>query len=290
MLLKTALSALLLLAACSTSGKKAEDVEPPKEAPSEPPIVAPITGDIPEGEIIRTSRETEFTEMAKELAEADVIYVGAKRGESDHHLIQLRVIEHLFAYGRLHAIGVEDFPRTMQTSLDAYVVHHRSEKLAGQGPYADIIAFARLQRLPVIALGVEREILDAVVKSGELKGLTLEQRMTLPALHLDSQARRTAIGAAWEGEKSGFERFFRETSVREAVMADRIERWYRSAPEGAQIAVLAEKRHVARRLLPDLVQSRIGREQATVVPVAAPRAADCAKSYGDFIWVAKAGE
>jgi hypothetical protein len=139
-------------------------------------------------------------------------------------------------------------------------------------------------------LGVERELVDAVVKSGDLEGLTLEQRMTLPALQLDSQARRRAIATAWEGEERGFERFFRETSVREAVMADGIARWYRSAPEGAQIAVLAGKRHVARRLFPDLVQSRIGREQATVVPVAAPEAADFAKSYADFIWVAKAGE
>ncbi|MHC4342765.1 MAG: ChaN family lipoprotein [Planctomycetota bacterium] len=289
MLLKTALSALLLLAACSSSKKK-DEVEPVKEAPSEPSVVAPISGDIPEGEIIRTSRETEFTEMAKELAEADVIYVGATRGNADHHLIQLRVIEHLFAYGRLHAIGIEDFPRATQKSLDDYVLHHRGDALDGQGPYADIFAFARLQRLPVIALGVERELLDAVVESGDLEGLTLEQRMTLPALHLDSEARRTAIEAAWEGEESGFERFFRATSVSEAVMADTIERWYRSAPERAQIAVLAGKTHIARRLLPDLVQNRIGRERATVLPVAAPKAAEFAKSYADFVWVEKAGE
>jgi len=289
MLLRTALSALFLLAACSSSKKK-DEVEPVKEAPSEPAIVAPITGDIPEGEIIRTSRETEFTEMAEELAEADVIYIGATRENADHHLIQLRVIEHLFAYGRLHAIGLEDFPRAMQASLDDYVVHHRSDELEGQGPHADIFAFARLQRLPVIALGVERELLDAVVKSGDLEGLTLEQRMTLPALHLDSPGRRTAIAAAWEGEESGFERFFRETSVKEAVMADTIEHWYRTAPEGAQIAVLAGKSHVARRLLSNLVQSRIGKEQATVLPLAAPKAANLAKSYADFVWVEKAGE
>ncbi|MHC4224907.1 MAG: ChaN family lipoprotein [Planctomycetota bacterium] len=257
MLLKTALSALLLLAACSSSKKK-DEVEPVKEAPSEPSVVAPISGDIPEGEIIRTSRETEFTEMAKELAEADVIYVGATRGNADHHLIQLRVIEHLFAYGRLHAIGIEDFPRATQKSLDDYVLHHRGDALE--------------------------------VESGDLEGLTLEQRMTLPALHLDSEARRTAIEAAWEGEESGFERFFRATSVSEAVMADTIERWYRSAPERAQIAVLAGKTHIARRLLPDLVQNRIGRERATVLPVAAPKAAEFAKSYADFVWVEKAGE
>jgi hypothetical protein len=38
------------------------------------------------------------------------------------------------------------------------------------------------------------------------------------------------------------------------------------------------------------VQNRIGRERATVLPVAAPKAAEFAKSYADFVWVEKAGE
>ena len=76
----------------------------------------------------------------------------------------------------------------------------------------------------------------------------------------------------------------------EAVVADTIARWYRTAPEGAQVAMLAGKIHVARRLLSNLVQSRIGKEQATVLPVAAPKAADFARSYADIVWAAKAAE
>ncbi len=81
----------------------------------------PTSAELPDGTLYSTARASAFTAMMSELEKADVVYVGEVHTDAQHHLVQLRVIEYLYAAGRLHGIGMEMFQRTFQSALDDYV-------------------------------------------------------------------------------------------------------------------------------------------------------------------------
>jgi len=288
-----ALSALLL-AACGSSSKKEEESEQPR-------LPAPMTSELPDGKAFVTSRESSFMEMLEELEETDVVYVGGTHANADHHLLQLRIIEHLAFRGRLHAIGMEMFQRPFQAALDDYVYGriNEEEMLARTEcaqrwphpvePYRPVLAFARKNRLPVLALGVADEVREAMREGGR-DGVPEAARQTLPAIDTTLYpAHRAHVRATHAGE-ADFDRFYLVRCLEEEVMADVIVTWFRTAPDDGQIIVLAGVDRIANRYgIPDRAHRRDGKSYRTVVPLAVVAEdldrAKFAKTYADFVWL-----
>jgi uncharacterized iron-regulated protein len=241
-------------------------------------------------------------DMLAELEEADVVYVGAEDGNADHHLLQLRIIEHLAYRGRLHAIGMEMFQRPAQEALKEYVEGRIDEKEMlvraeyaqrwphAFEPYGPILAFARKHRLPVRALGVEHEIRMPMFNGG-LDAVPEALRMALPAIDTTLYpAHRAHLLATWTGSEADFDRFYLVQCLDEEVMADGIVTWFLTAPDDAQIVVLAGVDRIANRYgIPARAHRRDGRSYRTVVPIAAAvddlEREKLAKPYADFIWL-----
>lgn len=259
---------LLLVAACASKGGEGARGQGEKEAALPP---------APAGAVWRTARGASWEDVLEDLAAADVVFVSA-----DDEGMRLAVLQYLFDRGRLHAIGLETFPRTAQAALDDFSFQRidadELAKRCGAIAAADrpVLAFGRERRLPVLGLGVEREILDAVA-SGGLEALSEEQRRSLPAVRAStaaeflpaSQHGPIAIGLGWD------------------VAVDVIVRWYRdAAPEGAQVAVFAWSARP--RSLPERLLARSGRTYRTLAAVTGkPEAADpavFARSYADYVW------
>jgi uncharacterized iron-regulated protein len=223
--------------------------------------------------------------------------------------VQLRIIEHLHARGRLHAIGMEMFQRRFQSDLDAYTQARISEKQMLERTeygkrwgydyalYRPIMRFARKWRLPVIALNVEEEIRRSVGEGG-LDALTEQQRRTLPAITPGPEAHRAYLrqsyrghlkeGEAFDAEK--FERFYFVMCLWDAVMADSVVRWFRTAPKDAQMVVLAGTGHLRYRYgIPDRVKRRVGKTHRTVIPMSVaqfpPPGSVHNRAYADFLWL-----
>jgi len=304
MLRATACAILLFLADCSST-KKGEEQE--KEILHELP--APLSSELPKGEIVRTSRGASFSDMIDDLAEADVVYVGESHTDKDHHLVQLRVIEYLHARGRLHAIGMEMFQRRFQDVLDAYTQGRIGEQGLIEGTeykrrwgydfalYPPILEFARKWRLPVIALNVEQEIRKKV-SAGGVDALTEKERATLPAITPGPKPHRAYVKRTYQGhlkadekfDEEKFERFYTVMCLWDAVMADSVVRWYRAAPKDAQVVVLAGTGHLRYHYgIPDRVRNRIGKSHMTVIPMSIaqsmPPGSVHNESYADFIWL-----
>lgn len=287
---------------------KAESLVDPGEEPLYRP--PPPASALPGGELWRTARAADFAALIEELAEADVVYLGESHTNPDHHAIQLLVIEYLWDRGRLHGIGMEMFQRKFQPALDAYVAGEidEGELLARTewkkrwgfdfALYRPILEFARLKRIPVIALNVEREIRMALREHG-LEGMPQEMRDTLPALdtsRADHRAYLREVYAAHvpegkEIDEEKFEKFYLAMCLWDDVMADTIVRWFRTAPPEAQMAVVVGAGHVANRYgIPDRAEQRGGKIHKTLVlretPAdgARPEAALFAQSHADFVW------
>jgi hypothetical protein len=246
---------LLLVAACASSGGEAER----GQGEAEVPVPA-----APPGTIRRTARDVTYGDVLEDLASADVVYVAGSRE------MQLSVVEYLARCGRLHAIALETFPRTAQGALDDFsfgridqteFVKRRGTVLEADLP---VLAFARERRLPVLALGVEAEILDAVATGG-LGALSDEQRGRLPA------TKPVASELVLD------------------VAADVVTRWYRdAAPEGAQVAMLVSSANAAPRdLLPERLFARNGKTYRTLVTPAELRNGEPSRfdrRYADYVW------
>ncbi len=258
---------ILLVAACASKGGEGARGQGEKE------VVVPVA---PEGAAWRTARGVAWKEVLEDLAGADVVFVAA-----DDDAMRLAVLQYLFDRGRLHAIGLDAFPRTAQPALDDFCFGRidgtEFAKRCGVAPPPwPVLAFAAERRLPVLALGVEDEILKAV-EAGGLEALSEEQRRSLPAVHPSTAAEflpltqhgPISIGLLWD------------------VAADVIVRWYRdAAPQGAQVAVFAWS--VPPRSLPERLLARSGKTYRTLVALPGSAAAAesdvFARRYADYVW------
>jgi len=296
---------LLFVVACSSTSASKQQPQPRKR----PVRPAPIAADLPKGGIVKTSRKAGFLEMIDDLAGADFVYVGELHDDPDHHLVQLRIIEHLHARGRLHAIGMEQFQRPFQKVLLDYTAKRIDEAEMLQkteykkrwrydyAPYRPILEFARKWGIPVLALNVEEEIRSKVSEGG-LEALSEEQRKSLPAIDTSDAAHKNSLTHVYkahlkkdeEFDQQKFDRFFLVQCLWDQVMADTIVRWSRRLPKNAQVVVLAGTGHIRNHQgVPAAVEGRVGGVNMTVVPISirqfGPPRSVFARRYADFVWL-----
>jgi len=268
----------------------------------------PIREKFPAGSLHVTGRETDLDTMLKDLAGVDVVYVGEGHDNPHHHAVQVRVIEELWKAGRLHAIGMEMFQRPYQSALDDFVAGRIDEATMLERTdwkkrwgfdvalYRPIFDFARKKRLPIVALNVSSE-LRKKVREG-LDTLSVEERASLPALHLDDEEHRTFLEGIYrqhlpegtELDVEKFERFYRIMVLWDEVMADSVVRWFRRSPKNAQIVVLVGAGHVGNRFgIPRRAHRCDGRPYRCLICVVAGDGHTSDKQFSprfaDYLWV-----
>jgi uncharacterized iron-regulated protein len=117
-------------------------------------------------------------EVIAEAAQRRIVLIGEHHDSADHHRWQLQVLAALHARRPDMAIGFEMFPRRVQPVLDRWVAGELSEaeflrasdwnRVWGFDPqlYLPLFHFARLNRIPMIALNVERTLVRQVGAGG----------------------------------------------------------------------------------------------------------------------------
>jgi len=261
---------------------------PEKEAPADeftieeqPPSLAVFSGDLPDGELYRTSRGADFEKVCEELSQVDVVYVGGATASPDAARLSFQIIRQLHVRKRLDGIGLARFERKDQTALDEFSRGRIDRAALAERTGIDwtvggaILDFARKHRITLVGLAVESDILSVVQHKGR-SGLSEEQVRRIPA---DSGAFNETPGDANE----------QAARLLDDVMADTVVGWRRASPTGAQMLVLAPAIHVAhRRCLPRRARERSGGKHQTLVIVPAQQKSDAmlASDYADFIWVA----
>jgi uncharacterized iron-regulated protein len=156
-------AALLLALLCTASAAAAQA------------CVAPGRWAVPgDATVLDIASERLFSDLARRR----VVLLGEVHDDADHHRWQLQTIAGLYAVHPKLVLGMEMFPRRVQKVLDQWVAGELSQAqflelsdwrtVWGHDAqlYIDILHFARLNRVPLIALNVDRSLNRKVSEKG----------------------------------------------------------------------------------------------------------------------------
>lgn len=116
--------------------------------------------------------------LLSEMSQRDVVLLGEHHDDEDHHLWQLHTLAALYGLRPHMVIGFEMFPRRVQPALERWVAGELSVKqLLEQTDwdntwkvpaelYLPLLQFARINRIPLIALNVDQKLNTAIAASG----------------------------------------------------------------------------------------------------------------------------
>jgi uncharacterized iron-regulated protein len=193
-------------------------------------------------------------ELLARLARRQVVLLGETHDDAEHHRWQLQTIAALHALRPDIVLGVEMFPRRVQPVLDRWVAGELGEgdflrdsgwrEVWGMDPqlYLPIFHFARMNRIPMVALNVDRDLTRAVREQGfDALPASRREGITRPAAASDRYvdflleayaAHERDEGAAAKDAKAAkkppsredaaFKRFVESQLVWDRAMAERI--------------------------------------------------------------------
>lgn len=117
-------------------------------------------------------------ELLQQMAARDVVLLGERHEDAAHHQWQLQTLAALHVLRPDMVVGFESFPRRVQPVLDRWIAGELSvqqflaqtewTKVWNFAPdlYLPLFQFARLNRIPMVALNVERTLTQAVGARG----------------------------------------------------------------------------------------------------------------------------
>ena len=123
-------------------------------------------------------RLTTATAVLTGMAKRDVVLLGEQHDEDDDHRWQVQVLAALQAQRPSMVIGFEMFPRRVQPVLDSWVAGNLTVtqlleqsqwdsvwKLPGE-LYLPLFQFARINRIPMVALNIDQKLTRAITEKG----------------------------------------------------------------------------------------------------------------------------
>ena len=199
-----------------------------------------------------------FSTLMETLAQNRVVFVGEIHDRYDHHLHQLAVLQGLHQRNPKLAIGVEWFQQSFQPVLNDYLAGklteveflRRSEYFERWGydyrQLRPILEYAKVNRLPVLALNAPVE-LTRKVSQGGLEALSKAERAQLPPIiHPADAAYQVRLRKVFEAHSQGsqqFERFMLVQRIWDETMANNVARYLTLHPEH-QMVVFAGVGHI----------------------------------------------
>jgi uncharacterized iron-regulated protein len=123
-------------------------------------------------------RPIDEARVVADMAQRDIVLLGEHHDEHDHHLWQLQTLAALHVARPDMVIGFEAFPRRVQPVLDRWIAGDLDaarflrevewEKVWNLPPdlYMPLLNFARIKRIPIVALNVERSLTEAIGAKG----------------------------------------------------------------------------------------------------------------------------
>jgi len=232
---------------------------------------------------IEASRSRTFDDIVAKLLNYQIIYIGEGHTNYEDHLLQLEIIRALYKHDPNLTIGMEMFTRSTQPILDRYMNGEIDEKSFLKEShyfkmwsfdyrlYRDIINFAKHNHLPLIALNLEKDIVNKVFKSGGPNSLPDDDINSLPANRkLDVPGYSERIETAFTmhaGQKQNgdFSGFLQAQAIWDETMAETITDYLDTHPD-ARMVIIAGRGHVDRtNAIPPRVERRLPVSQAVVV-------------------------
>lgn len=239
----------------------------------------------PEG--IRVPDITSFEVIIDALRDSRVIYFGEMHTDMGTHIAQLQVIQALYQGNPDLAIGMEMFPRSAQAALDGYIngtITAESEFLKESEYftvwgydyrlYREIIEYARLHRIPLIGLNIDKAVVSHVFREGSPEGLEDDLLNEVPEeRQLDLPGYRERLSRAFTSHDQpandsingmNLTSFIQAQSIWDEAMAETIVDYLRANPD-RRMVVIAGNGHVYKdTAIPPRVARRMDVPQAVL--------------------------
>ena len=195
---------------------------------------------------ITDKKNLSHSEAMKKLAAQEIVLLGEDHDNPQHHRWQLHTIAKLHALQPDMAIGFESFPRRLQPVLDQWINNELSEKEFLKAVdwesiwnydakyYMPMFQFARMNKIPMYAMNVERTLIKRIGQEG-WENVPVEEREGVgnpaPASqeYIDSLAdifsQHMPHGpggekAAFDTKEPGFVRFTQSQQIWDRAMAE----------------------------------------------------------------------
>ena len=135
---------------------------------------------VPPGQWLDPARNSPIghADLIAAMAKRPVVLLGEVHTSAEHHRWQLHTIAALHGRNPNMVLGFESFPRSVQPALDAWVGGRLSEKRFLEesrwdevwrfdaGLYMGLFQFARVHRIPMVALNVDHALIKRIRKDG----------------------------------------------------------------------------------------------------------------------------
>lgn len=205
-----------------------------------------------DGQRVRTA---DAPALLAQLARQQVVLLGETHDSAEDHRWQLHTLAQLHALRPNLAIGFEMFPRRLQPVLDRWVAGELSEtqflretdwdRVWGYDArmYLPLFHYARMNRLPMLALNVERSLVSAVDAKGwdavpvaEREGL--KRPAAPPQAYVDELRRVFAHHPNKRPDEAAFARFVEAQATWDRAMAQAIAAYLERQPDALVVGIM----------------------------------------------------
>jgi uncharacterized iron-regulated protein len=200
-------------------------------------------------------RQLDPVALLERLAANQAGLLGETHDSAEDHRWQLHTLAQLHAHQPRLAIGFEMFPRRLQPVLDRWVAGELSEaaflretdwnRTWGYDArlYLPLFHYARMNRLPMLALNVERSLVSAVDARG-WEGVPEAQREGLTRPVAPPEEYRKMLRQVYEHhpekgrDDAGFERFVQAQTTWDRAMAEGIAAYLKRQPDALVVGIM----------------------------------------------------
>ncbi|OKY74683.1 MAG: hypothetical protein BM485_12655 [Desulfobulbaceae bacterium DB1] len=241
-----------------------------------------------------------FDEIMDRIARSRVVYVGETHVNQADHLLQYRVLQALHERNPNLAVGMEMFNRGVQQAIDAYVAGEIDERRFLKDAryfknwgydyrfYRDILQFARANKLPVVALNLDKDVVSATFKEEGIAGLSEEIRKTLPQERdLAMAGYRERLAGVFQNHsgphfnEQKMTNFVQAQVLWDETMAETVADFLKKNPETTMVVIAGSGHVVKENAIPPRVARRIDVAQSVVANV---REGELAPEEADYVF------
>jgi uncharacterized iron-regulated protein len=219
-------------------------------------IIMDLQEDAPAVDISTIKKQSEIIDR---IGDKKIVYVGEEHNSFAHHAVQLDVIRGLYKKNKKIAVGMEMFQRPFQQTLDSFTAGEldeadflkKSEYFKRWGfdynLYKPILDFARKEKIPVVALNLERNIIEKVSREG-LDSLSVEEKKEIPPdMDLSDNSYRERLKMIFDQHKNSegrnFDFFYQAQLLWDETMSRSVDEFLNKNPD-YQMVVLAGRGHL----------------------------------------------
>ena len=212
--------------------------------------------------ISKIQKKDTLDNVYEELKDKRIIYVGESHTNFEHHLNQLRVIKALHQNGKKISIAMEMFQVPFQKDLDAYIAGETSleEFLKNTqyykrwkfdyNLYKPIIDYAKENKIPLVAINIDRTINKQVSKKG-LLSLDIKQKEIIPKeIDQSNLEYKRNLEKIYKSHipvhgksKMNFDFFYQSQLIWDEIMAQNIDTYINKNPD-TTVVVVAGSGHI----------------------------------------------